>query len=159
VKHTSSDDTKTLKGEVIQTITSTDKFGRPIKLTPQVIADAWKYIEETMAVTPIAGGLLPTKEGLALKLKVTRQTMDNWSEQSPDFLDIVKTLEKNQADRLIQYSLIGKYNPMITKLLLSKHGYVEKQEIDQNVNVVQPIIGGMAKAELPEGDDSSNSAV
>jgi hypothetical protein len=112
-----------------------------------------------MAVTPIAGGLLPTKEGLALKLKVTRQTMDNWSEQSPDFLDIVKTLEKNQADRLIQYSLIGKYNPMITKLLLSKHGYVEKQEIDQNVNVVQPIIGGMAKAELPEGDDSSNSAV
>lgn len=135
-------DTKS-EGELVTTLaTSVDKFGRPSKLTPQVIQQAWDYLHEIESISPTAGGLLPTKERLALKLGVTRQTMENWAKESADFLDIVNNLEKLQADRLIQFSLIGKYNPMISKLLLSKHGYVEKseQDVTSDGKGLQPVL-------------------
>lgn len=34
-----------------------------------------------------------------------------------------------------------------------KHGYVEKQEVDNNVNLVTPILGGATK-EIESGDDN-----
>lgn len=127
-------------------------FGRPSKLTPDLIQQAWEYVELT---TNFGYQLLPTIEGLSLAMKVSRETIYDWesTDASKDFSDIVKQLRSAQAEKLIQLSLAGKYNPMISKLMLSKHGYIEKQEIDQNLNVVQPILSGMAKQDSKRVED------
>lgn len=144
------------KGEVIEVLAeSVDTFGRPSKLTLEVIAKAWKYLKDTESISPTAGGLIPTKERLALELGVHRETMDQWAKKNKDFSDILLTLERMQADRLIQYGLVGKYNPVITKLMLSKHGYVEKTEQDTNLKVVSPIMNIEGSDAVP-GNDSDD---
>lgn len=143
------------EGELIQSlVTSVDKFGRPSKLTPQVIQQAWDYLNETESISPMAGGLLPTKERLALRLGVHRETMDEWAKKNEDFSDILLTLERMQADRLLQFGLVGKYNPIITKLMLSKHGYIEKSENDTNLKVVTPIMSLEEHDALPDNDSN-----
>lgn len=131
-------------GSEIQKVlaTSVDKFGRPSKLTPEMIQKAWDYIRTNTEQALEGKGQLPTKERLALTLNVSRQTMDDWKEHSAEFLDILRTLEHLQADMLLQNGLTGKYNPTIAKLLLSKHGYVEKTEQDTRHTIVQPILNG-----------------
>ncbi len=114
------------------------KMGRPTKLTPEVIVAAWEYLRVTGDIS--AFQLLPTIEGLAEELDVTRETLYDWEKVSDDFSDIVKRLRQKQAQKLIQNSLVNKYNPMISKLLLSKHGYVEKTEQDNTIKVVTPIM-------------------
>jgi len=142
---TGKEQPETLEVTVKAIATSVDKFGRPSKLTADVIAQAWKYLNDTTSIAASAGGLMPTKERLALTIGVSRNTMYEWAKQSEDFQDILDTLDAMQADMLLQNGLMNRYNSTITKLMLSKHGYVEKQEIDQNLNVVTPILSGMAK--------------
>lgn len=104
------------------------RTGRPSKLTPEIIELAWEYVEETENMGTHV--LLPTIERLANRVGVHRDTLDVWGKENDDFSDILNTLRQNQADKLLQNSLVGKYNPVITKLMLSKHGYVDKQETD-----------------------------
>ena len=48
-----------------------------------------------------------------------------------------------QGDQLINNALVNKYNSSITKLLLSKHGYVERQDITSDGKALPtPILGG-----------------
>jgi hypothetical protein len=75
---------------------------------------------------------LPTIEGLASHLKVNRDTLYTWSKEYSEFSDILEELKELQAQRLINNGLSGHYNSTIAKLLLSKHGYAEKSEIDHN---------------------------
>jgi hypothetical protein len=127
--------------------------GRPTKLTQELIDEAQKYLEETQNMGVQA--LLPTIEGLALKLHINRDTIYDW-EKVPahkttdegnalefnqdanlrqSFSDIVNDIRAAQAEKLIQNSLAGRYNPTIAKLILSgKHNYVEKQETDLTTN-------------------------
>lgn len=72
---------------------------------------------------------LPTIEGLAVHLCVARSTLYEWSNTYPEFSDIFEQLKAAQASQLIQNGLAGSYNPTITKLMLTKHDYVEKQEL------------------------------
>lgn len=118
--------------------------GRPTKLNEEVLTAAEAYVTEQQNMS--AQVLLPTIEGLALVLKISRDTVYDW-EKVPEetelnvedrllhqrFSDIVKTLRAAQAEKLIQNSLTGRYNPTIAKLILSgKHNYVEKSEVDNN---------------------------
>lgn len=73
---------------------------------------------------------LPTKGGLARHLGVARDTLYDWSSTYPEFSDIMEELGAEQEDRLINNGLSGDYNPTIAKVLLTKHGYADKQEID-----------------------------
>lgn len=70
---------------------------------------------------------LPTIEGLAVALKVRRETIYEWEKEEgkEEFSNIVAKLRAIQADRLISKGLSGIYNPMIAKVLLTKHGYRE----------------------------------
>jgi len=70
---------------------------------------------------------MPTIEGLAFHLTVSRQTVYDW-ERFSEFAEITERIRQIQADRLIQKGLAGDYNPTIAKVLLGKHGYVEKFE-------------------------------
>lgn len=76
---------------------------------------------------------IPTKGGMARHLGVSRDTLYEWAKQHQEFSDIMEWLGSEQEDRLINNGLSGAYNPTIAKLLLSKHGYVEKSENDLRV--------------------------
>lgn len=101
--------------------------GRPTKLTDDVLRSAREYLEENGS---FASQLIVTIEGLSLHLHISKETLYRWETEDEDFRDVLGELRQLQANRLIQYGLNNKYNPTITKLLLSKHGYIEKKEQD-----------------------------
>lgn len=72
---------------------------------------------------------LPSIEGLAKYLGVARSTIYLWEKDYPEFSDILENIKSEQAERLINNGLSGDYNPTISKLILTKHGYSDKQEI------------------------------
>jgi len=105
-------------------------MARPSKLTEEMVAKAKAY--ETKDA-------IPTIEDLAIYLDVNRSSIYEWrggdTELHQQFSDIVDGILALQAKTLINKGLRGAFNPTITKLILSgKHGYVEKSEVDQNVN-------------------------
>lgn len=135
--------TRAVAGEVVEVLAeSVDKFGRPSKLTSEVLAKAWEYLNNTTSIAVNSGGLLPTKERLALTLGVSRQTLDNWKAANPDFLDICNTMDAMQADMLVQNGLVGRYQPAITAIMLSRHDYVKQEKLDNTHEMVNPILGG-----------------
>lgn len=71
---------------------------------------------------------LPTIEGLAGFLGIHKDTIYQWVKIHTEFSDLINILRAKQAERLINNGLSGDYNPMIAKVLLSKHGYNEKTE-------------------------------
>lgn len=71
---------------------------------------------------------IPTKGGLASYLGVHRDTLYKWSQENPEFSDIMEAISAEQEDRLINNGLSGDYNPTIAKVLLTKHGYREGLE-------------------------------
>lgn len=73
---------------------------------------------------------IPTIEGLALYLGISRETVYAWEKEKPEFSDIIAQLRAKQANALISKGLSGDYNPTIAKVLLSKHGYKEQTEQD-----------------------------
>src|SRR5580704_19731106 len=72
---------------------------------------------------------LPTVEGLAVHLSVARSTLYLWADEHPAFSDILEQLLAAQSSQLIQNGLVGTYNPTITKLMLTKHGYKDKSDL------------------------------
>lgn len=130
--------------------------GRPTKLTNEAIETAKAYVSELDTMIPTS--LLPTVERLAIKLDVHRDTLYEWAKipgrnegealkvynarvrLNVAFSDIFTRLLAVQSDKLLQNSLIGRYNPVISKLMLSKHGYVDTQKVDQNNSGEQKII-------------------
>lgn len=72
---------------------------------------------------------LPTKGGLARFLNVHRSTLYEWAAAHEEFSDIMEALGAEQEDRLIQGGLHGTYNSTISKVLLTKHGYADRQEV------------------------------
>lgn len=72
---------------------------------------------------------VPLVEGLALYLEVHRDTLYEWAKKHKEFSDVLKKLRYSQANKVFNKALAGEYNPHIAKLLLSKHGYTDKQEL------------------------------
>lgn len=105
--------------------------GRPTKLTPLLIKKAAAFVDGRRSDR----APLPTVEGLALELGISRDTVYEWADKPGQFSDIVSDLKSAQAEKLVQLSLTGRYNAAIAKLILSgKHGYVEKQQTDLTSN-------------------------
>ena len=74
---------------------------------------------------------LPSIAGLAGYLKVSRETIYDWSSQPEkiEFSDIVGQVLIEQEQRLLSNGISGEYNSVIAKLVLTKHGYSDKQEL------------------------------
>ncbi len=68
---------------------------------------------------------IPTIEGLALYIGISRSTLYLWRDEQKEFSDIIDELQEMQADRLLNNGLSGDYNQTIAKVLLTKHGYRE----------------------------------
>ena len=123
---------------------SENKGGRPIEYNEEILITAREYITSCVDVIEeyhktrgdksdsfdrIVRVKLPTIEGLAVYLKIARITVYDWEDKYPEFSYIVNELRLIQADRLINNGISGDYNPTIAKVLLTKHGYRDAQEI------------------------------
>jgi len=155
-------------------------MGRPSKLTPELLQKAREYIvscvdsierDDHGKIVDIDVNL-PSIEGLADYLEIARATAYDWSDKkSPrynaEFSDILEAILKRQILKLFSGGLSGKYNAMIVKLLLAKHGYKEAQDItsgDKPIDAVNiRIIDGPKSTsqqsipeELPEPSEDSS---
>jgi len=130
----------------VKKTTATKKVGAPTKYRPAMCDQAHDYLaqckdvyeqiqksysqsgesfEYRLAVT------LPTIEGFALFLGVSRTTLFSWGDKYPEFLYSLEMLKADQKDRLINMGLSGQYNATTAKLILmSNHGMSEKSEVE-----------------------------
>lgn len=102
---------------------------------------------------------LPSVEGFAYYLDVSKKSLYNWSKEYPEFLHALGKIEKEQQKRLINGGLSGEYNSTIAKLILSaNHGMREKTDITSDNKVLpQPIYGG-ASTKI-QGHDSNEEDI
>lgn len=74
---------------------------------------------------------IPTIEGFAQHLGVSKKSLYNWAEKDIDFLHALEKIEDEQKKRLIAKGLSGEYNSTIAKLILSaNHNMREKSDIE-----------------------------
>jgi len=127
--------------------------GRPTKLTDELKEKARFYIQgdgESPGYTEDSS-LIPTVEGLSSYLHIHKDTAYEWAKTDKEFSDVLKEVKQRQAVLLLNNGLSGKYNSNIAKLLLSsKHGYVEKKEVDQNVHGEVNTVSKLSDEELSE---------
>lgn len=146
--------------------------GRPTEYSGEIITQSLAYIEscndemeqlvsgESEKFTKYENRLkvkLPTIEGLALYLKVHRDTIYAWEKEHKEFSDIIGSLRAKQVESLINNGLSGNYNPTIAKVLLAKHGYRDSQEIDQKTEHSGGITISWQEPELPNTEDKGSS--
>jgi len=103
-------------------------FGRPTKYNQDILSTALDYVTNYESYDDV----IPSIAGLSIALGVHRDTIHTWAkdEDKKDFSDIIKLLSASQERRLLNGSLSNNLNPMISKLVLSKHGYTDKVEQD-----------------------------
>lgn len=76
---------------------------------------------------------LPTIEGFATFIDVTKPTLYDWEKLDKRFSYALDKIRREQHDRLISKGLSGDYNSTIAKLVLSSnHGYKEKSDMTSN---------------------------
>lgn len=114
---------------------------RPVEYTERHLELAKEYLEsckDTYTEKDKLKVKLPSIEWLARHLQrnglhIARKTIYNWADNPdlPEFLHILEAILSEQAERLINSSISGEYNSNIAKLLMWKHWYTDKQEIEQ----------------------------
>lgn len=102
--------------------------GRPPKYNLAMIDRAREYIANHEAY----GDPIPCIAGLAAELGVVRETCRDWGNdpEKPEFSVIMHELAQKQERKLLAGGLRGTFNSTVTKLILSKHGYSEKVDVD-----------------------------
>lgn len=102
--------------------------GRPTLYSEEILDNTEKYIlscKDTLTKVNI-----PTIEGLAIFLKINKDSIYTWRKLYSDFSELIEELLAHQAKALINNGLSGRYNPTIAKVLLTKHGYREGTDSD-----------------------------
>lgn len=129
-------------------------MGRPTKLTPELKDKARDYLQNYKDY----GDVIPSIEGLAVEIGVARSKVYKYRDKDEEFGDIVESILAKQARVLASKGLTSEFNSSITKLLLTKHGYSDKQETDitSKGNEIRPILGGLSN-EGDSGLQSNNS--
>ena len=102
------------------------QVGRPSKYNAETIPKTRRYIEQYQEL----GDAIPSIAGLAVELGVARETIHVWSheEGKEDFSNMLQELLATQERVLMSKGLTSEFNSNITKLVLGKHGYHDKQE-------------------------------
>lgn len=105
--------------------------GRPTNFNQEVIDMAEEYRTEGYKKD---GSIIPSVAGLSLYINVARSTIYKWKEEEGKeaFSDILAKILSEQERLLLNKGLSGDFNSTITKLVLGKHGYSDKQETEMN---------------------------
>ena len=103
---------------------------RPTKYTQELLEKAERYIEEYKE----NGDVIPSIEGLAEYIDVTRTCVYTWRDQEDKkaFSYILRKILAKQARVLMNEGLKGEFNAAIAKLALGKHGYHDKQDTNMS---------------------------
>jgi len=103
--------------------------GRPTKYNPDLLKEAQVYLDGFLYGDEEG---IPSIAGLALALGITRETCRDWNNQAgkKEFSVIIKGISLKQESILLNKGLSGESNPMITKLVLSKHGYHDRVQTE-----------------------------
>ncbi len=104
--------------------------GRPNELI-DTLKKAKQYL---LGEWQIVGDVIPSVAGLACYTGKRRSTIYDYASKNEEFSDILEGILSLQENRLINGSLASLLNPTIAKLILTKHGYSDKQEIQADVN-------------------------
>jgi hypothetical protein len=110
-------------------------FGRPTDYSQEVCDIAIDYLDSYHEKYEHQ---IPSLVGLCKVLNRGKSTLYDWCNKDhpsyhADFSDIVSELNDRQALALMNGGLSNAMNASITKLILTKHGYSDKQETDVNV--------------------------
>lgn len=117
--------------------------GRPTDYTPELLEKAKQYIYVPEAFGR-ANGDIPNLAGFALYLGISRPTVYEWAKEHKEFSYIVDDILAEQEQMLLQKGLKGEYQPTIAKLMLTKHGYTDKQDITSDGKALPtPILGNV----------------
>ena len=103
--------------------TESKQVGRPTKYTPELIEKARKYADNNHDFPMIAE--------LALELEVSRDTIYAWALEpdKKDFSDIIEKVMAKQEVKLAKGALKGDYNAGFAKMMMTKHGYSDRQDV------------------------------
>lgn len=103
-------------------------MARPTDYTPELLEKARQY----KAIWKELGDVVPSVVGLCDYIEISKSTAYDWASQpnKKEFSDILGEIASKQERELINGSLKGDLNANISKLMMTKHGYSDKQETD-----------------------------
>ena len=103
-------------------------MARPTKWSKALEKTAWEYVDGKWKDE---GHAIPSVVGLCNVLGVHRETLYAWSkDEKKEFSYILRVCNQNQELTLLNGSLSNGLNANIAKLVLGKHGYHDKAEVD-----------------------------
>jgi hypothetical protein len=105
------------------------KVGRPSKYTSGVIEEVNKYLEFAIPENQE----IPTVEGIALKLGISKQALYRWAKKHKEFRNALRKIKLKQKESLIKIGVFGgkEINASIVALLLKvNHKMVETTKTD-----------------------------
>ncbi|MFA6095897.1 MAG: terminase small subunit [Candidatus Paceibacterota bacterium] len=117
--------------------------GRPRTYGPAILIKARRYVNNKY---PNAEEVIPTIEGLAVYLGVSRETIRVWAKdpEKREFSGTVETLMSMQGKTLLNGGLSGNFNSVITKLALSSnHGMRERVDMTSDDKVLPAPVTNM----------------
>ena len=114
--------------------------GRPTKYNQGILDKTADYIANYQKY----GDAIPTAQGLTLILDVSDETISNWGKHKNkrEFFGLLEKLKRKQHQALVNGGITGDFNSNITKLVLTKHGYSDRQD-----NTHAGPLGGPIKVE------------
>ena len=119
--------------------------GRPSELA-ETMVKAREYLNGGYE---IVGEVIPSIAGLACYTSKGRNTIYDYGKQDDEFSNILDGIMRLQESKLLNSGLKGEFNATITKLILTKHGYTDKQELEHSGN-----IAGLAPIVIAPYDDT-----
>lgn len=115
-----------------------ENAGRPSKYGPHVLDETEKYFTIDQAELP---KLLPTIEGLAIKLGVHVDTIYEWEKVHPEFSELLKIARQVQKFVWVQNSLQGNYNSNFAKFYgMNTFGWSDKHDQELTINGIESIL-------------------
>jgi len=112
-------------------MTQKNKVGRPSQLA-ETLEKAKEYLYGGYEAV---GEVIPSIAGLACYTEKGRNNIYEYAKQSEEFQNILDGIMKLQESKLLNEGLKGNFNSTITKLILTKHGYSDKQEVAASVTL------------------------
>lgn len=111
-------------------------MARPTKYDEEILKETEDYIsgcEDDLDKKKVE---LPSLEGLAFRLRVNKDTIQEWRKEHEEFSVLISQLLSKQGRALVNKGLSGAYNPTIAKVLLTKHGYREGIDTTSNEKTI-----------------------
>ena len=137
--------------------------GRPTEYKEEYIDAVDEYLSICKDEEKDNGKLkvsLPTIEGFAMFIDVSKRILYNWEQLHPQFLHALDKIRTEQQKRLLDKGLSGDYNSTIAKLILSSnHGMREKSDITTNDKDLPTPIMEIKRDVLTNNSDQEDSVL